>query len=48
MKEMGEDIQSGKLKRKDVTERFIDEVGLTKAGASTYYGNIKANLSKTA
>jgi len=41
-------IQSGKVKRKDIIQRFIDEVGLTKAGASTYYGNIKKKLSKAA
>lgn len=48
MKEMWEDIQSGNVKRKDVIARFIDEAELTKAGASTYYGNIKTKLSKTA
>ena len=48
MEEMWEDIQSGNVKRKDVIARFIDEAELTKAGASTYYGNIKTKLSKTA
>lgn len=48
MEEMWEDLQTGKVKRKDVIERFVDEVGLTKAGASTYYGNIKKKLSKAA
>lgn len=43
-----DNIQSGKVKRKDIIQRFIDEVGLTKAGASTYYGNIKKKLSKAA
>ncbi len=47
MKEMWEDIQSGKVKRKDVIKRFIDEVHLTKAGASTYYGNCRLKLSKS-
>ena len=48
MEEMWDDLQAGKVKRKDVIERFKDEVGLTKAGASTYYGNIKKKLSKAA
>ena len=39
-------IQSGKVKRKDIIQRFIDEIGLTKAGASTYYGNCKKKLTK--
>jgi hypothetical protein len=39
-------IQTGKVQRKDVIKRFIDEVGLTKAGASAYYGNIKKKLTK--
>jgi len=45
MEEMWDDIQAGKVKRKGVIERFIEEVGLTKAGASTYYGSIKKKLS---
>lgn len=48
MEEMWDDIQIGKVKRKDVIQRFINEIGLTKAGASTYYGNIKKKLSKAA
>ena len=48
MEEMWDDIQAGKVKRKDVIERFINEVGLTKAGSSTYYGSIKKKLSNTA
>ena len=32
--------------RKDVIERFINEVGLSKAGASTYQHNIKTKLSQ--
>jgi len=48
MKEMWNDIQSGKVKRKDVIQRFMEEVNLSKAGSSTYYGSIKAKLSKTA
>jgi hypothetical protein len=47
MEEMWEDIQSGKVKRKDVIERFINEVRLTPKGAATYFGSIKAKLSKT-
>lgn len=48
MEEMWDDIQAGKVKRKDVIHRFVGEAGLTKAGASTYYGNIKKKLSKAA
>ena len=48
MEEMWSDIQSGKVKRKDVIQRFIDEVQLTKAGASTYYGNCKQKIEKKA
>jgi hypothetical protein len=48
MEEMWADIQAGKAKRKDVIQRFQDEAGLTKAGASTYYGNIKKKLLKAA
>jgi hypothetical protein len=48
MEEMWDDIQAGKVKRKDVIQRFVGEAGLTKAGASTYYGNIKKKLSKAA
>ena len=48
MEEMWDDIQSGKVKRKDVIKRFIDEVSLTPKGAATYYGSIKAKLSRTA
>ena len=44
MKEMWDDLQAGKVKRKDVIKRFIEEVGLTKAGSSTYFGNIKKKL----
>ncbi|MCP4374589.1 MAG: hypothetical protein GY794_00195 [bacterium] len=29
MKEMWDDLQAGKVKRKDVIKRFIEEVGLT-------------------
>ena len=45
MKEMWDDLQAGKVKRKDVIKRFIEEVGLTKAGSSTYFGNIKKKLT---
>ena len=48
MEEMWEDIQSGKVKRKDVIKRFMEEVPLSKAGSSTYYGSIKAKLTKDA
>jgi hypothetical protein len=48
MEEMWEDIRAGKVKRKDVIKRFIDEVSLTPKGAATYYGSIKAKLSRTA
>ncbi len=48
MEEMWDDIQSGKVKRKDVIKRFMEEVPLSKAGSSTYYGTIKARLSKEA
>jgi hypothetical protein len=47
MEEMWGDIQGGKVKRKDVIKRFMEEVNLSKAGSSTYYGSIKAKLSKT-
>ena len=48
MEEMWDDVQSGKIKRKDVIKRFMEEVPLSKAGSSTYYGTIKARLSKDA
>ena len=48
MEEMWDDIQAGKVKRKDVIKRFINEVTLTPKGAATYYGSIKAKLSNTA
>ena len=48
MQEMWEDIQSGKVKRKDVIKRFMEEVNLSKAGSSTYYGSINKKLSNTA
>ena len=47
MQEMWDDIQSGKVKRKDVIKRFMEEISLSKAGSSTYYGSIKAKLMKT-
>jgi hypothetical protein len=46
MEEMWDDIQSSKVKRKDVIKRFMEEVPLSKAGSSTYYGTINARLSK--
>ena len=45
MEEKWDDIQSGKVKRKDVIKRFMEEVPLSKAGSSTYYGTIKKKLS---
>jgi hypothetical protein len=48
MEQMWDDVQSGKVKRKDVIKRFMEEVPLSKAGSSTYYGTIKARLSKDA
>ena len=47
MEEMWDDIQAGKVKRKDVIQRFMEEVNLSKAGSSTYYGTIKSRLMKT-
>jgi len=47
MEEMWGDIQAGKVKRKDVIQRFMEEIPLSKAGSSTYYGTIKARLMKT-
>ena len=41
MKEMWDDLQAGKVKRKDVIKRFIEEASLSKFGAGTYYSNIK-------
>ena len=46
MEEMWDAIQAGKVKRKDVIKRFMEEVNLSKAGSSTYYGSIKKKLSK--
>jgi len=48
MQEMWDDIQAGKVKRKDVIQLFMEEVNLSKAGASTYYGSIKKKLSNAA
>jgi len=48
MEEMWDDIQAGKVRRKDVIKRFINEVSLTPKGAATYFGTIKAKLSNTA
>lgn len=48
LEEMWDDLQAGKVKRKDVIQRFVGEAGLTKAGASTYYGNIKKRMTKAA
>jgi hypothetical protein len=48
MEEMWDDIQAGKVKRKDVIKRFMEEVNLSKAGSSTYYGSIKKKLSSSA
>ena len=48
MEEMWDDIQSGKVKRKDVIKRFMEEVPLSKAGSSTYYSNCKQKIMKDA
>ena len=48
MKEMWDDIQSGKVKRKDVIKRFMEEIPLSKAGSSTYYSNCKQKIMKDA
>jgi hypothetical protein len=48
MDEMWDDLQAGKVKRKDIIQRFVGEAGLTKAGASTYYGTIKKKMTKPA
>ena len=48
MEEMWDDIKAGKVKRKDVIQRFINEVTLTPKGAATYFGSIKKKLSNTA
>ena len=48
MLEMWDDIQSGKVKRKDVIKRFMEEIPLSKAGSSTYYSNCKQKIMKDA
>ena len=48
MQEMWSDLQAGKVKRKDVIQRFMEDVKLSKAGSSTYYGSIKKKLANTA
>ena len=48
MEEMWQDLQAGKVKRKDVIQRFMEEVKLTPKGAATYFGSIKKKLSNTA
>ena len=48
MEEMWQDLQAGKVKRKDVIQRFMEEVKLTPKGAATYYGSIKKKLSNSA
>ncbi len=48
MEEMWSDIQSGKVKRKDVIKRFMEEIPLSKAGSSTYYSNCKQKIMKDA
>jgi len=45
MKEMWDDLQAGKVKRKDVIKRFMEEASLSKFGAGTYYSNIKKKLT---
>ena len=46
MEELWSDIQSGKVKRKDVIKRFMEEVPLSKAGSSTYYGFYKSKADE--
>ena len=48
MVEMWDDIQTGKVKRKDVIKRFMEEIPLSKAGSSTYYSNCKQKIMKDA
>jgi len=48
MEEAWEDIQVGKVERKDVIQRLIDEATLSPKGAATYYGSIKKKLSNSA
>ena len=48
MVEMWDDIQSGKVKRKDIIKRFMEEIPLSKAGSSTYYSNCKQKILKDA
>lgn len=45
---MWQDLQAGKVKRKDVIQRFMEEVKLTPKGAATYYSSIKKKLSNPA
>ena len=45
MQKYWKDLQSGKMKRKDIIEMFVDEVELTKLGASTYFTTIKKKLT---
>ena len=45
MQKYWKDLQSGKMKRKDIIKLFVDEVGLTKLGASTYFTTIKKKLT---
>ena len=44
MQKHWKELQSGKMKRKDIIEMFVDEVGFTKLGASTYFTTIKKKL----
>ena len=48
MEEAWEDIQVGKVERKDVIQRLIDEATLSPKGAATDYGSIKKKLSNSA
>lgn len=45
MQKHWKDIQSDKMKRKDIIKLFVDEVGLSKFGASTYFTTIKKKLT---
>jgi hypothetical protein len=41
-------IQKNGVQRKDIIAKFQSEAGLSKAGAGTYYNNIKKKLAENA
>jgi hypothetical protein len=45
-KEVFDNMTAEKYTRKEIIDAFIKEVGLTKAGASTYYQNLKNAVEK--